>query len=539
MADLLLGLPNYFELDNAVFSELRHKSADLYVTDNVKVKSNLTVDAGLRWEPFLPPVDNLNDQTCWDPTFTKKSTLFPTAPPGITFPGDPGCPRGLVPNRLKNFAPRLGLNWDPFKAGKTSVRAGFGIFWDQSRLIGYNRFSTAQPFDDSVQIQSPGSHNNFAPDLTGNSVFTNTGTVYPYPFTIPRTAAERAAFSPQFGGNWPTNSLEVGLPPNFNEGYVEEWNFSIQQQLAGDYSLTASYVGNRGNHLWFSRNYNYAIYNPAETVLQNQNTFTARQRLSNITCGGPTANCYGSFEEEDNAGWSTYNALQVSLNKKFQHGLTFSTSYVYGKYLDVVSQGAEGQNGPRDPTNFGLSYGPSDNDVKHRFVASYIWQIPQMHGLHGAASGVLNHWELQGITIAQSGTPFTILSNTDTSLTGIGSDTAAPVSGVAPNVGHYSYSGSSLFFLNPSAYQNAPFGTYGVLGRNSFYGPKYVNFDFSLFKEFPISERAGKVQFRSEFFNLFNHPNFFNPNSTVGSALGQITGAHDPRFIQFALKWLF
>jgi len=110
---------------------------------------------------------------------------------------------------------------------------------------------------------------------------------------------------------------------------------------------------------------------------------------------------------------------------------------------------------------------------------------------------------------------------------------------VAPNVGHYSYSGGSLFFLNPSAYQNAAFGTYGVLGRNSFYGPKYVNFDFSLFKEFPISERAGKVQFRSEFFNLLNHPNFFNPNSTVGSALGQITGAHDPRFIQFALKWLF
>ena len=156
LADFLLGLPASFRQDALVVSQLRHSSPNIFVADNVKVLPNVTVDLGLRWEPFLPPVDNLNDQICVDAAFTKQSKFYPTAPPGLTFPGpplgasygegDPDCPRHLVSRRWANFAPRAGLVWDPFKKGKTAVRAGYGIFWDQFRLIGYNRFSTAQPF---------------------------------------------------------------------------------------------------------------------------------------------------------------------------------------------------------------------------------------------------------------------------------------------------------------------------------------------------------------------------------------------------------
>ena len=137
LGDLLLGLPNSFDLQTEVISQLRHGAADLYAADNFKVAKNLSIDAGLRWEPFLPAVDQLNDQLCFDPTFTAKSTYYPTAPPGILFPGPPrrqsslgkgdaGCPRKLIPTRWKNFAPRIGVNWDPTNSGKMSISGSYG-----------------------------------------------------------------------------------------------------------------------------------------------------------------------------------------------------------------------------------------------------------------------------------------------------------------------------------------------------------------------------------------------------------------------------
>jgi hypothetical protein len=202
MADMLMGLPNYFNLQTEVRSDLRHKATDLYVQDNYKVSHHLTIDAGFRWEPFLPPVDNLNDQICFDPTLKTQSTFYPTAPPGFTFPGPPlsvssyghgdaGCPRSMVPDRWKNVSPRLGFNISPFDSGKTSIRAAYGLFWDQARLIAWNRYSTAQPFDENYSITglavipSQGA-------LTGTNVFTaNPGQVDPFPFVVPRTQAQR------------------------------------------------------------------------------------------------------------------------------------------------------------------------------------------------------------------------------------------------------------------------------------------------------------------------------------------------------------
>jgi hypothetical protein len=570
LSDLLLGLPSAFREDTEVRSELRHSAFDLFATDTVKVKSNLTLDLGLRWEPYFPPVDNLNDQICLDPTFTKRSQLYPTAPPGLLFPGvplnanyagsaDPGCPRELIPKRWGNLAPRVGFNWDPFKTGKTSVRAGYGIFYDQMRMIGYNRFSTSQPWDYSANIYQPGSAaNNFAPSVHGTSVFTNSGTVDPYPYVEPRTPAQRAAYNPFFGGNWPTSALEDALNPNFNEGYAQEWNFTVQREIAKDYSVSVSYVGNHAVGLWISREFNWGIPLPFPNLStctagntnpncpQNQlSSLPTRRRLSSIQCNtgvaGVTGPCYGPFELEDNAAWSTYNSLQISVNHKFKHGIEFLGSYVWGRYLDIESYGAEGGTGPRDPYNLGLSYGPSDNDVRHRFVISYIWQVPKMKRFSGASSALLNGWQVQGITTIQSGSPFTVSSGVDTALTGIGGETADLVAGQRPTLAHTSKAQEISEWFNTSAFQVAAWGTYGQSARNMLYGPGIVNFDFSLFKEFMISERWGRIQFRNEYFNLFNHANFYNPDSNLadGSAFGQIFNARDPRFIQFALKWVF
>lgn len=557
LADLLLGLPNYFNLQTEVSSDLRHSAMDLYAQDTYKVNKYLTIDAGFRWEPFLPPVDNLNDQICFDPTLKAQSVFYPTAPPGFTFPGpplslkadgegDPGCPRSMVPDRWKNVSPRLGFNIDPFANGKTSIRAAYGIFWDQARLIAWNRYSTAQPFDENFYINGLAA---LTPSLTGTNVFTNNpGVVNPFPFVIPRTPAQRAAFSPSYTINgvayWPTSAEGTVLPPNFNEGYDGQWNLSIDQEIARNYVVTVSYIGNHGTHLFLSRDINYAplsSYNQSQTLTQNIASENERRLFAyDGNCGinqtsGLANPCLGQTQEEANQGWSNYDALEVSLNHRLANGFSLLASYVWGKYLDIISYGAEGGLGPRDPTDFRLNYGPSDSDVRNRFTASYIYELPKLRSAHGIVAGLINDWQNQGIVDWQTGSPYSINSNNDTAATGIGGDYADFVSGVSINPAHR---GVSSYF-NPAAFQEAANATYGDTSRNFLNGPSLVNVNFSLFKEFPLRE-AGKLQFRSEFFNLFNHPNFNNPDNTVGDGtFGQLTSSQPGRIAQFALKYLF
>jgi len=565
LADLILGLPDYFNLQTEVRSDLRHTAMDAYVQDNYKVNRHLTIDAGFRWEPFLPPVDNLNDQICFDPTFTSHSAFYPTAPHGLTFPGpplsmkangsgDPGCPRAMVPNRMKNVSPRLGINYDPFGTGKTSIRAAYGIFWDQARLIAWNRYSTAQPFDENFEISGaiPSANVPTQGALTGyNIININTGVINPFPFIIPRTADQRKNFSPSYayGGNayWPTSAEGTVLPPNFNEGYAGQWNLSVDQEIAKNWVLTVSYIGNHGTHLFMSRDINWApitTYDPTLTLGQNQGTINTRRLHAYDTtkdwCGiNQTTHlenpCLGQTQEEANLGWSNYDAIDFTVNHRFSNGFSLMASYVFGKYLDIVSYGAEGGLGPRDPLNFRSNYGPSDNDVRNRVTSSYIYQLPKLKDAHGLLAAVINDWQNQGVLIAQTGSPYTVYSNGDTGATGIGGDFADRVSGVSTSPAHR---GVASYF-NPAAFTQAKAGTYGTASRGSLYGPSRVNMDFSLFKEFPIHE-LGKVQFRSEFFNLFNHPNFSNPSNNVANGNeGALTSASDGRVAQFALKLLF
>ncbi|HZQ53565.1 MAG TPA: carboxypeptidase regulatory-like domain-containing protein [Bryobacteraceae bacterium] len=560
LSDLLLGLPDNYTQDTEVVSELRHRAFATFITDTWKVASNLSLDMGFRWEPYLPPVDNLNDQICFDETFQSKSTFYPSAPPGITFPGPPvgtnfgkgdaGCPRNLVGNRWKNVAPRFGFAWDPFKKGTTSVRGSYGIFWDQIRMIAYNRFSTSTPFTYTAGIPSPGNvTNNYAPSLTGTAVFTNGRQIDPFPFDVPRTAAQRAAFSPLYGGNWPSYSLEVGMAPHWNEGYIQEYNFSIQHQIMQDTTLTVAYVGNTSRHLFMSREYNPAIPLPfsAQSFAQQLADTTSRRLLNHIQCPngtGTTSPCYGSFALNDDNGFSTFNSLQLTLNRRFSRGFTILASYVWQKYIDLISFGAEGNSGPRDPFNLFLDKGLSDNDVPQRFVASFIWQLPTMNRFKNAGMGLLtNGWEFDGIVTAQSGTPFTVTSGRDRSLTNIGKDTAdyIPAQTVTLDSGRPTSQIINEYF-NVNAFTLAAPGTFGTTGRNTLIGPGIFNTDFAVFKNFALSERLGRIQFRNEYFNIFNTVNLFNPNASVSSgssSFGHIFNARDPRYIQFGLKWIF
>jgi hypothetical protein len=428
------------------------------------------------------------------------------------------------------------------------VRGSYGIFWDQIRLIAYNRFSTSTPFTYTAGIPSPGNiNNNYAPSLTGTSVFTNSGQTDPFPFDVPRTPASRATFSPQYGNNWPSFSLEVGMAPNWNEGYIQEYNFSIQHEVMKDTTLTLAYVGNTARHLYLSREYNPAIPLPfsVQSFSQQLADETNRRRFNNIQCPngkGSTSPCYGSFALNDDNGFSHFNSLQVTFNRRFSKGFTILGSYVWQKYIDLVSFGAEGNSGPRDPFNLFLDKGLSDNDVPNRFVASFIWQLPSFASSGNSLRWIANGWEIDGIATVQSGTPFTVRSGRDRSLTGIGSDTADWIPGT-PITLDTGRSRSQLIneYFNTAAFMLAAPGTFGTVGRNTIIGPGIRNFDFSIFKDFHVSERLGKIQFRNEYFNIFNNVNLGKPDSTVsdGSAFGKITSARDPRYVQFGLKWIF
>ena len=557
LVDLLLGLPSNFNQQTEVSSRLRHNAFDAYAQDNYKVTSNVTIDAGIRWEPFILPVDNLNDQTCFDPTFATQSTYYPNAPKGLTFPGPPvgsgslgkgdaGCPRGGVPNRYGNVAPRIGVNLDPFKNGKTSIRAGYGIFWDQARLIAWNRFSTAQPFDSNITINAL--PNSSPASLSGNQIFASSGRADPFPFVIPRTQADRTAFQ------FPVQSAETVFSPKFNEGYTQQFNFTVNQELAKDFNLTVSYIGNKGTHLFISREYNYAplssfIQNtpidpttgqPYDPIAYNNEdaVLASRRRLSSVsTCssGGVAGPCYGPTEMLENTGYSNYNSLQIEVNHRFNKGFSLLGSYVWAKYLDIVSYTAEGGNGPRNPENFAQSYGPSDNDVRHRVTASYIYALPKLKTANALLGGVVNGWQNQAIITAQTGAPYSINSQTDSAAAGVGGVLADAVPGVSSGISNRGVNG----YFNIAAFRNAAPGTVGNTGRNLLTGPSLVDVDTSVFKDFNVFEH-GKIQFRAELFNLFNHPNFYNPDNTVGDgSFGRLTSARDPRVAQFALKYLF
>jgi hypothetical protein len=313
-------------------------------------------------------------------------------------------------------------------------------------------------------------------------------------------------------------------------------------------TLTLAYVGNTARHLYISRENNPAIPLPftVESFAQQLGDTNARRRLSYLQClNGQNVSqpCYGPFALNDDNAFSNYNALQVTFNRRFSKGVTVLASYVWSKYIDLVSYGAEGGNGPRDPFNLFLDKGLSNNDVRHRFVVSYIWQLPQIDRYKGTGMGVLvNGWEIDGIVTAQKGTPFTVTSGTERSLTAIAADTADCIFG-QPTTLDTGRSRAQLIskYFNTAAFTLAAPGTFGTVGRNTMIGPGIFNVDFALFKNFALTERLGRIQFRNEYFNIFNNVNLLNPNATVsnGSAFGTITGARDPRYVQFALKWIF
>lgn len=512
-ADMLLGKFYSLHQVTGLTSRLRQTLPSFFVQDDFKLSRRLTVNMGLRWEPYFGYVSENSQLMQFSPG--KQSTVFPKAPAGLLYPGDAGLPPSVIGSRLNNFGPRAGLAWDVRGDGKTSVRAGFGVFWVPMTIgINLNRFTLIQPFTTDLTVFGGDAYNIFGgPPFNGLSPF-------PRPSAADLNALKQADFVPT------ANENSFGLPFKTQQDY--QWSLSIQQAVGNDAVVELNYVGSSSSHLFTTVEGNPAVYMPGLSTVGN----TQARRLD------PQI---GLINNTLSALSANYNSAQISFNKRYSKGFTVLGSYTFSKALGIGtgSVGA-GSNGPRDPNDYRLDHSVLGLNRANNFIASALFDVPWGgKGSPAWQQWILGGWQLSGIVNAISGAPLTVGSGLDNSLTGIGSDTADLV-GDWRLAGGRSKQDRMAKYFNTAAFKTNAIGTFGTSGINWLYGPGSWNTDLAAAKNFQIAE-SKRLEFRASFYNLFNHPNLGNPNTTLtNGAFGKITGmSNSPRVIEFGLKFAF
>jgi hypothetical protein len=411
--------------------------------------------------------------------------------------------RSIIAKRLANFGPRVGFAFDPLGTGRTSVRGGYGLFYAQVRQQAHNQISTNQPFSLKLTINNPSG------GLT--SPYADTGN--PFPFEAPTDQARA-------GYRFLTPMAVTQWARDFRNAVARQWNVNVQQQLWSSYIVTVAYVGSKADHLFMTTELNPAIFGaPGRTLDERRRLF-------------PT---FASITNQSSDASSTYRALQLTVNKRLSRGVTLQSNYTWSRLLDTASGDGDG---PPNPFDVKGNRGPSDFDLSHRFVSSFIWQLPELAGRHAVLRRVFGGWETNGIVILESGAPFSVLSGRDNSQSGVNRDRADQVGDPKLDTGRPRGELIAGYF-NTAAFQtNAP-GTFGNSGRNTLRGRGFASVDFGVIRNVRFAGRH-RLQFRTEVFNLFNRVNLGMPVNNVSAPNdGQIISAGSPRVIQLALKYAF
>jgi hypothetical protein len=523
LADALLGVPIVAEREELTFGAFgeRDQEYGAYFQDDFKVNKRLTLNLGLRWDLYKPATEENSRLANFDPNTVS-----------MILPGN-GVSASTLDTNWHDFSPHVGFAYALTDDGKTSLRAGFGIAYLQliNQAVGTitDRLTENPPFNIAIGGAA----------IIPNAVSTPIQTVSQgIPLVQPVDPT-----MPPVGAN------VVFIPKNQPTPYTQQWNIDLQRELPGNVLLDVAYVGSAGVHLTGSTNLNQGAPGGGASPIS-----------ANI----------GQVEALLNVEQANYNALQVKVEHRFSSGFFILGSYTFSRAIDngsTTTQGdlANGSNSePQNAFDFQAERGPSDNNATHRFVLSYVYDLPFGNGKKflGEASRGLNAvvggWQFNGITVVQSGLPFSpLISAGDAAIT------AGPAGAVRPNlVGDPNKPGpvaanptcvdpptkihTAAAWFNRCAYVT-PVNAFGDAGRNSLVGPGFVNFNFSIFKNFSITERW-KLQFRTEIFNIFNHTNLGLPNpSTDLTGGGQITStvnqaqftAQTSRLVQFALKLTF
>ncbi len=503
LADFLVGKFSNLEQGVGEYKNTIFNHVDLFAQDDFRVTPRLTLNLGLRWDPFFPYTDANGKVVAWRPG--QQSTVYPNAPEGILYAGDPGLPPGGYNREWTNFGPRVGFAWDVYGNGTTAVRGGFGIYYDTPNTISTNSQADQAPFGTVVEI-SGDSANSLTSPYAGN---TN-----PFPQSP----------NPPHNVDFLLPDVAFGYTQSMRNAELTSWNLTVEQQLPAQLVMRLAYAGSKGTHLPNLVEGNPAIYSEGAT------TSTTDQRR-------PLYPNFGSSTLVEANGNSNYSALQATIQRRFLNGITILANYTWAKSIDITSANKQTGQTATDPFNLNFDRAVSDFNHPQVFSFSGLWDLP-IHPENKFANAAFGGWQLSSIVSLTSGEPFSVYSGVDNSRSGVGNDRADLVS--SPYLGNgRSKSAKVAEYLDPAAFAVNALGTFGNTGRNAYYGPGFASTDDALQKDFHLVERLS-LMFRFEAFNAFNRGNLENPTNTVGSPnLMVISTAFDPRILQAAvrLKW--
>jgi hypothetical protein len=561
LANFVMGLPTSVSQDAPVTGYTNNWSTGLFIQDSFRIIPRLTLNLGVRWDIQTPPTDPMNRGTSFQ--VGQQSTVVPAAPQGALFNGDPGITRGIVSVRWHHVSPRVGFAWDPFGDGKTSIRAGAGVFYGS---VSGNEWNTVTNFEPSavrfgftnVTQQVTGSGMTAVPQgatlsCPYNKLVAKNASGAPLGPTVTCTAGSGSGVSgtdpfpfvpPQFltpGGPF------FGFAKNFQWPYSYQFNFSVQRQVTSNLSVSTAYVGNLTHDLPFAQDINAPATGalaPACATSGGAN-IVQRRPIDNpgaATCAAP-GSPFGTILLVQSNQTASYNGLQATAQLRMTHGLMLYSFYTFSHTFDSVQlDNTTNQGGAEDMTNLRLERGPADFDLRHQFVTALVWRLNYYNGRHPLARNVINGWTISPIINIHSGFPFTILDGKDANLTGnSAAERAQLVPGQNPVLSNRTaaeWFNTAAFAQNPANLVNGV-AVNGNSSRNMLRGPTFKDVDLAISRDFVFREHMD-LQLRADAYNVFNIVSLNPPGATVGTAtFGVITSASAMRQLQLGLRFTF
>ncbi|WP_353068017.1 TonB-dependent receptor [Tunturibacter empetritectus] len=524
LADFLLGRVGGFTQGAGEIANVVGWQLGLYAQDQFKLKPNLTLTAGLRWDPNVPPASQGGRGSVFVPG--QKSTVFPNAPTGLVFPGDKGISDGLMKTTYGYFEPRIGIAFQPRSLPNTVFRAGFGLFTAPLSYSTYNHTADIAPFSPTYTVYA--NYSNGSCEISFDDPYASPCTfngVAPFP---PYASVSQA---PPSNSAFPsTVTVPATFSPDFKLGVTQSWNASVEQQFPGNLAMHLAYVGSESYHQTTVLDQNPGVYSATNPAISGSRTIYP---------------AFGQILTDTSIGTANYQSLQAGLEKKFSHNLQFQSNFTWSHTIDLTSSGNISFGNPALPNPFDIRYNRGDSLLNIPLISAtnFVYTTPGLRNTNPFVRYTLGSWEVSGIFTIQSGFPFTVSAGGSNNNSG--AQQYSDRADIVPSVPVHIHQGSKVQWLqqyfNPAAFQpNAP-GTFGNSPKNGFRGPGTNTADAALIKNWQVHERYG-MQFRFELFNAFNHPSFGNPNTSLSAGnVGAITsiGSIPPRVGQAAIKLSF